>query len=114
MDTRQKIISTAEAARLAASGAVVVSGHFDPLLAPHASRLAELKRDGTPLMVAITSSPEPVLPVRARAELVAGLRVVDYVVESVQGLVPQIRLESEDAARLEHLIDHVRARQAAR
>ena len=111
MDTREKIVSAAEAAKVA--GAIVVSGYFDPLLASHAVRLNELKRDGAPLVVLIASSPDSILPARARAELVAGLRAVDFVVDSVDGLAPQIRLEQEDVARLEKLIEHVHSRQRA-
>ena len=80
MDTRENR-RCPEAARLAAEGATVVSGYFDPLLASHARRLAGLKR-GAKLMVADRDPPQPILPARARAELVASLRVVDYVVEA--------------------------------
>ncbi len=115
MDTRTKIVSAAEAVRIAASGAIVVTGYFDPLLAAHAERLAGLKRGGLPLMAAIADPENPILPTRARAELVAGLAVVDYVVESANGLAPglrKLRLEQEDEARLEDLIERVHARQA--
>ena len=91
----------------------MVSGYFDPLLASHAARLNELRGDGKPLIVLIASSPDSIFPARARAELVAGLRVVDYVVESVDGMSPQIRMEQEDLARLEKLIEHVHSRQRA-
>lgn len=113
MDTRTKIVSAAEAAKLAAAGATVVSGYFDPLIASHAQRLALLKRNGTPLLVLIATPDHPILPARARAELVAGLGVVDHVAELAGGITPQIQLELEDAARLERLIEHVRARQQA-
>ena len=113
MDTRTKIVPSEEAARLAAGGAVVVSGYFDPLLAAHADRLRELKGSGARLLVAIADPPNPILPVRARAELVAGLAVVDHVVESVDGLTPGTRLEQEDEQRLRELIAHVHARQSA-
>jgi hypothetical protein len=63
--------------------------------------------------VAIAEPPYPILPARARAELVAGLAVVDYVAESLNGLVPRTRLEQEDERRLEDLIAHVHARQRA-
>jgi len=112
VDTRQKIVDRAEAARIAAEGATVVSGYFDPVLASHAERLAALKSSG-PLLIAIVSRPDSILPARARAELVAGLRVVDYVVESDEGLAASTRLEQEDTARLAKLIAHVHARQAA-
>ncbi len=110
MDTRAKIVTGAEAARLAGEGARVVSGYFDPLVASHARRLSGLK-NGPKLIVAIEDPPRPILPARARAELVAGLRVVDYVVEGTGGVTPDIRLEGEDGQRFEQLIAHVHARQ---
>lgn len=105
-----KIVSVEEAARL---GATLVSGYFDPLLASHAARLKELKRDGVPLIVLIATSRDSILPAQARAELVAGLRVVDYVVASIEGLTPDVRLEHEDVMRREKLIQHVHTRQQA-
>ena len=111
MDTRTKIVPPAEAARLAASGATVISGYFDPLLASHAERLQELKRAGAPLLVLIAEPHDAILPVRARAELLAGLRVVDYVSELPDGIQPHHRLERENQHRLDELIAHVHARQ---
>jgi bifunctional ADP-heptose synthase (sugar kinase/adenylyltransferase) len=117
MDTRTKIVPLAEAQRIAAAGATIVSGYFDPLLASHAERLQTLKREGAPLLVLIADPGHPILPVRARAELVAGLAVVDYVadyvVESAGGLAPHVRLEQEHGRRLDQLIEHVHARQRA-
>jgi glycerol-3-phosphate cytidylyltransferase-like family protein len=113
VDTRTKIVPSEEAVRVAAGGAVVVSGYFDPLLAAHAERLLELKGSNARLLVAIADPPNPILPVRARAELVAGLAVVDHVAESVDGLTPHTRLEREDERRLQDLIAHVHARQSA-
>jgi glycerol-3-phosphate cytidylyltransferase-like family protein len=112
LDTRTKIVSTEEAARLAASGVTVVSGYFDPMLASHAERLAQIKREGAPLLVLIATPDDCILPVRARAELVASLRVVDYVAENCD-IPVQLRLEQEDQDRLARLIDHVHARQNA-
>ena len=109
MDTRKKIITGVDAARLAAQGATLVSGYFDPLLASHAARLSELKR-GT-LIVAIENPARPILDARARAEMVASLKMVDYVVESTDGLAPAVRLEQEDERRREQLIAHVHLRQ---
>ena len=112
MDTRTKIVPPAETRRLAASGAVVVSGFFDPLLASHAERLAEMKREGSPLLVLIADPEDAILPARARAELVAGLRVVDYVAEPAPGNAePHFRLEQEDHRRRDDLIERVHARQ---
>lgn len=113
MDTREKIIDAAEAAVIAASGATVVSGYFDPLIASHAERLAALKPDGKKLLVLIATPPNAILPAAARAELVAGLRAVDYVAELAAGIVPEIRLEQEDAERFQALLQHVHLRQKA-
>ncbi len=113
MDTRAKIVSAGEAARIAAGGATVVSGYFDPVLASHAERLSALKRAGVPLVVAIAEPEHPILPSRARAELVAGLAAVDHVVESADGLAVTVHLEEEDTRRLDALIEHVHRRQRA-
>jgi len=83
------------------------------LVSSHARRLAELKRNGAKMLVLIETPPNPILPARARAELVASLACVDYVTEARTGLTPQVRLEQEDEARLETLIEHVHARQRA-
>jgi bifunctional ADP-heptose synthase (sugar kinase/adenylyltransferase) len=120
MDTRTKIVPAEEAARIindsersAAQGAIVVTGYFDPLLASHAERLRGLKREGVALIVAIAEPENPILPARARAELVAGLAAVDHVVETAEGFEADVRLEEEDSRRLEALIEHVHARQGA-
>jgi bifunctional ADP-heptose synthase (sugar kinase/adenylyltransferase) len=111
MDTRGKIIDTAEAAQRAASGATVVSGYFDPLIASHAERLAQLKAAGQKLLVLIATPADAILPAAARAELVAGLRSVDYVAELTDGLTAHVRLEEEDDERYRVLLHHVHARQ---
>jgi len=116
MDTRSKIIDAEEALRLVEQGATVVSGYFDPMIAEHAERLADLRsgfKDGSRLLVAIVDPANPILPSRARAELVAALRCVDFVVESATGLAPAIRLEAEDAAGHRQLVEHVHQRQGA-
>src|SRR5580698_788524 len=111
MDTRKKIIDAVQAASVAADGATVVSGYFDPLIASHAERLAKLKPDGAKLLVLIATPANAILPAAARAELVAGLRAVDYVAELAPGLTPHIHLEQEDADRFAALLEHVHARQ---
>jgi bifunctional ADP-heptose synthase (sugar kinase/adenylyltransferase) len=117
LDTRTKIVDAAQAARIAQSGATVVSGSFDPMVASHAERLAALKRQGAPLLVLITTPPNPILDNRARAQLVAGLAVVDYVCDApdgpAPGISPDISLDREHAERLAQLIEHVHARQRA-
>jgi glycerol-3-phosphate cytidylyltransferase-like family protein len=57
-----------------------VSGYFDPLLAEHVRRLRECAKPGELLVIEIANPKAPLLPQKARAELVAALAVVDYVV----------------------------------
>jgi len=113
MDTRTKIVPPAEAARLAAAGATVVSGYFDPLVAWHVDRLHELKQSGGVLLVLIAQPENPILPARARAELVAGLRGVDYVCESRDGIAAGVQLEKEHTHGLQDLIERVHSRARA-
>ncbi len=121
MDTRNKIVDWPQAEHILRQGSnTVVTGYFDPLLASHARRLAELAAAG-PLVVVIADPPQPLLPARARAELVAALQAVEYVVlppdgrlDEVLQLVPQsalVREEANDSRRAAELIERVRARQ---
>jgi bifunctional ADP-heptose synthase (sugar kinase/adenylyltransferase) len=81
LDTRTKIVPLHEVAeRLHNGSATRISGHFDPLLAEHIQRLAEARKPGRQLVVEITNPVQPLLAQRARAELVAALSVVDFVV----------------------------------
>ena len=57
-----------------------VSGRFDPLLAEHIARLAQAREPDRPLVVEVTNPGQPLLAQRARAELVAALSMVDFVV----------------------------------
>lgn len=86
-----------------------MSGYFDPLVASHAERLAALKT-GAKLLVLIATPANAILPAAARAELVAGLRAVDYVAELADGLTAQVHLEQEDTERFTLLLRHVHAR----
>jgi hypothetical protein len=108
MDTRSKIVSSSEAGQLALR-VTVVSGYFDPVLAWHASRLEELKGD-SPLLALIATPSNPILSARARAELVAGLKVVDHVCEAPDGIAPHFRLEDEERCKIRELIDRVHSR----
>jgi bifunctional ADP-heptose synthase (sugar kinase/adenylyltransferase) len=81
LDTRTKIIPRNEIEeRLQSRTATRISGHFDPLLAEHVRRLAEAREPGRPLVVEVTNPAQPILAQRARAELVAALSMVDFVV----------------------------------
>jgi glycerol-3-phosphate cytidylyltransferase-like family protein len=113
VDTRTKIITADQAQRLAEDGATTVSGYFDPLTLAHAERLQSLKRPGAPLLVVISSPPDPILPSLARAQLVAGLACVDHVTEAPVSFTPDVQLEHEDDTRLDQLIQRVQARQQA-
>ncbi len=111
MDTRTKIINAAELAHI---DGLVVSGCFDPITAEHAERLAQLQQPGRKLLVLITDPPDPILPSLARAQIVAGLKVVDQVAVAGPGAPKaQVELEAEDAERLRKLIAHVHSRQSA-
>jgi hypothetical protein len=99
----------------------MVVGHFDPLLASHVRRLQEAVNDSGPLVVVVTDPPDPLLPGRARAELVAGLAMVDWIaVASPEQAAAEpapgwqtIREEGGDLERRDALIRHVFERQPA-
>ena len=88
MDTRGKIISLDQAGALFSSlaekgGIVVARGCFDLLSPEHCRRLAGAKGKGEYLVVAVYAEKDPqetVLSQSARAQMVAALAVVDYVV----------------------------------
>lgn len=120
MDTRAKILDleSLEAVRRRAGRLKAVTGYFDPLLASHARRLAALRSPGETL-VAVVSEPErPLLPLAARAELVAALAVVDWVIAAtdpepvIAALRPDelVREEQVDLERRQELIRLVRSR----
>ena len=121
MDTRSKIVN-AEAAPRACT---VVTGAFDVLLAADARELAEIRAShpGRPLLVVVLPLADPLLPRRARAELAAALRMVDYVVIAddaatdalLAALQPAqlVRLEEAQAVRKRQLMEHVHRRQTS-
>ncbi len=124
MDTRKKIVSpeaalaAARERRSAGERIALVTGYFDPLLASHARCLREGASPGLAVFVAIADPPQPVLPARARAELVAALADVDYVIlpegaAALGGLAPD-ELHDQRAAderRTGELMRHVHSRQ---
>ena len=106
LDTRTKILPLHELhERLASRAAHYLSGHFDPLLTEHVRRLAELRQPGKLLVVEVTNPPQPLLAQRARAELVAALAMVDYVVLGDEKV-------GADADISERFIEHVLQRHA--
>jgi len=78
LDTRAKIVPREQLE--ARPDAVWVWGSFDPLLAEHVRRLEQARKPGRLLVVEVTNPAQPLLPQRARAELVAALGIVDFVV----------------------------------
>ena len=110
MDTRTKIHSYEDALdRIRGKNARWVSGRFDPMLRGHAHRLAELAK-GTDLLIVtvLDSGPDSILPLEARAQLVAALAAVDYV---VIGSAPAHAENIDDAQLRAKLAEHVRQRQ---
>jgi len=107
VDTRTKIIPLEKARQL--SGTVWLSGHFDPLLAEHARNLRHRAAPGQTLVIEITNPENPLLPQRARAELVAALESVDYVVLG-NGANSD---NSDDTSITERFIEHVLNRHRA-
>lgn len=113
MDTRDKIIPASQAAARLPHMAFLVSGWFDPLLAVHAARLQEIPEQFA-VVVQITDPPDPLLPARARAELVAALRRVELVIlpGGAPPLTPALRLEEDEAALRARFLAHARERQS--
>ena len=124
MDTRSKILNT-EAARAVIAHAQsnggslrVVTGTFDVLQASHVRDLEAVAGDTKLdlLLVVLTPPADPILDERARAEMVAALAMVDYVVTAAEDLLcalpsdAVIHLEAEDENRARQLIEHVHRR----
>lgn len=96
-----------------------VLGYFDPLLAAHVRRFTELAEPGKRLMAVVLNPEAPLLNLRARAELAAGLAIIDFVVpvvgdpgEFLARLAPNeiVHDEKDDEIRTARLIEHVQRR----
>ena len=124
MDTRSKILSVAAALELPPPVAIA-TGYFDVLRAEHARELAGVRHH--PLLVIVLPLSGEILALPARAELVAALRVVDYVVIANYGGLDRLvetlkpveytRMEGEHAVRRDRwprqLMEHVHSRQTS-
>lgn len=120
MDTRTKIVSWRALPRLVTEPVTLVIGYFDILRASHIRELAQLQ----PKRLAVAVRPDlcAVLPLDARAELVAALRMVDYVVTAddreldtlVRALRPAevVHLDDADRERAAELRQNVHSRQS--
>lgn len=81
MDTRTKILPLETLPALLETGDwLVVSGQFDPLTAVQARRLADYASNDRRLVTVVLGGENTLLPVEARAALIAGLREVAAVV----------------------------------
>lgn len=122
MDTRSKILSRDAALELP-QPLTLATGYFDILRAEHARDLQQARdrAPAQPLVVVVLAGNNLLLSVQARAELVAALRMVDYVVTANDGdldgifeaLKPAqlVRLEAADQRRARQLMEHVQRRQ---
>ena len=118
MDTRSKILKPESLP----TGATLVTGYFDVLTAELTRALVEVRERTRkrPLAIAVLSRGSEVLPPAARVELVAALRMVDYVVtasdEDLNRLIERsqpaevVRMEEADLRRKRWLIEHVQRR----
>jgi rfaE bifunctional protein nucleotidyltransferase chain/domain len=110
MDTRTKILGRTQLAkrlvehRSRGENIVLANGCFDILHVGHSRYLTGAKSEGDILVVAVNSDESvrslkgegrPILPAEARAELVAGLAAVDYVMifeeRDVKPLLEELR-----------------------
>ena len=122
VDTRSKILTLAAAETLPGP-LIVVTGYFDVLRGGHACDLQQV-RERTPrarlLVVVVTYAGEPI-DRESRTELVAALRMVDYVVtanhDELDGFIERlrpveiVRLEAADLGRKRRLVEDVQRRQ---
>lgn len=120
MDTRSKIVTAGEAPR----GAVLVAGSFDVPAAEQVRELEQIRQryPAGPLLAAVLPCENELLGLRARGEMAAALRVVDYVLIVEPAGCPDdldrlanrlqpavvIRLENAGVRRLRRLIEHAR------
>jgi hypothetical protein len=121
MNTREKIVPPSA---LDGRQITLVAAYFDPLLDWHAERLAALRHPDGILVALVLPLESELLPQRARGELAAALRVIDYVLiapgpdpnlseDLIRALNPAqvFSLAEEDLRRRAELIAHVRRRQ---
>ncbi len=121
MNTRSKIVS---AIASPPQPVLLTTGLFEILRIETVRELAEARRrTGAKTVIAVVlSSTEERIPLAARAEMAAALRVIDYVLIGEAGEwegpaarlqpIEILHLEEADARRTRQLIEHVRRCQA--
>jgi bifunctional ADP-heptose synthase (sugar kinase/adenylyltransferase) len=120
LNTRDKILTPEQAIECAKTAAPnLVIGRFDVLRSSTVARLTALARPNTRLFAIVLNDPSALLTLRARAELAAALRVIDYVIpvedtraDLIDAMTPgEVFDETNAHLRATHeLIDHVRER----
>lgn len=113
LDTRSKILAPGQTPP-SAPATVIVTGYFDPLTAAHVRSLLQHRKLHSRLIVAVLDPPSPILPVRARAELLAALRCVDQVLVNPALPLDGVSCEAIDLDIRERLVEHVRTRHVIR
>ena len=120
MDTRTKILTLEAACGLRAASPAVVTGYFDILRAGEVHQIEDGRnRAAAETLVAFVLPLTGALLLQpARAEMAAGLRMIDYVVTGDEKDLAQlldalqapavIRLETDEARRYGELVQHVR------
>ncbi len=95
--------------RTAGRDALWLHGRFDPLLAHQARFIEQQKSPGAAVVIVVDDGQQPLLDLRARRELAASLRAVDYV--SLDGVpAGAASIEVDDAEARQAFISRVRAR----
>ena len=116
MDTRTKIVPSVNTKQLK-----TIAGYFDPLHAGHVRRFQQICNNGERVAVVIADPPFPILPTQARAELVAALDCVAYVIPAGPAADAMLARDanivderSADTDRARTFAQHVLARHNAR
>ncbi len=118
LDTREKIVPLEQlAAQLDGGQWMAVAGTFDPMTLAQAERLAKLSGNGRSLLAVVEPGEGCLLPVEARAILVAALKSVQLVVIANADEVPPMEIARDDTGerRLSaEFVEHVRQRQGVK
>lgn len=120
LDTRTKIVDAA----CAPSQGALVTGFFDPVTVQHLRRLKQIRERCGIVTILLSDPPAPILEAHARAEVLAALDVVDYVVLPQEralsvdlfarkGDYSVFREEDADRARFQSLVDYIHQRHRA-
>jgi bifunctional ADP-heptose synthase (sugar kinase/adenylyltransferase) len=114
VDTRSKILTLAGVLAVSPRPLVIVTGYFDVLRAAHVREIQRARDSAgaAALLAMVLPRPGELLPQRARAELVAALRSVDYVVlgDAPPFGVPVVHFEEHDERLCRHLREHIQSR----